>query len=105
MPTATVATGNKLAFGGVTPVLRVASVVASLDYYTRALGFEINFKFPNESAPFFASVSRGRCDLFLSEGDQGNPGSWVWIDGVEVERVYEEFLLIRRENSQPSYEL
>jgi uncharacterized glyoxalase superfamily protein PhnB len=92
MPTATVATGNKLAFGGVTPVLRVASVVASIDYYTRALGFHVNFKFPNESAPFFASVSRGRCDLFLSEGDQGNPGSWVWIDGVEVEKVYEELL-------------
>ena len=90
MATATVAT-EKIAFGGVTPVLRVESVVASIDYYTRALGFHVNFKFPNESAPFFASVSRGRCELFLSEDDQGNPGSWVWIDGVEVEKVYEEF--------------
>jgi len=90
MATATVAT-EKIAFGGVTPVLRVESVVASVDYYTRALGFQVNFKFPNESAPLFASISRGSCDLFLSEGDQGNPGSWVWIDGVEVEKVYEEF--------------
>jgi uncharacterized glyoxalase superfamily protein PhnB len=80
-----------IAFGGVIPVLRVSSVGASVDYYTRALGFHINFKFPDENAPFFASISRGRCDLFLSEGDQGNPGSWVWIDGVDVERVYEEF--------------
>jgi uncharacterized glyoxalase superfamily protein PhnB len=91
MATATVTTDNKIAFGGVTPVLRVANVVASIDYYTRALAFHVNFKFPNENAPFFASISRGRCDLFLSEGDQGNPGSWVWIDGVDVEKVYEEF--------------
>ena len=82
---------KKMAFGGVTPVLRVQSVAASLDYYTRALGFQVDFKVPEEKEPFFASVSRGRCGLFLSEGDQGHPGSWVWIDGVDVERVYEEY--------------
>jgi catechol 2,3-dioxygenase-like lactoylglutathione lyase family enzyme len=80
-----------IAFGGVIPVLRVSSVVASIDYYTRALGFHVNFKYPEDSGPFFASISRGRCNLFLSEGDQGNPGSWVWIDGVDVEKVYDEF--------------
>ena len=26
-----------------------------------------------------ASVSRDRCHIFLSEGDQGNAGGWVWI--------------------------
>ena len=83
---------QKIAFGGVTPVLRVSSVEASIEYYTRALGFHVNFKFPNEKAPFFASVSRGSCGIFLCEGDQGNPGAWVWIDGVDVEKVYEEFL-------------
>ncbi|MGA9584757.1 MAG: glyoxalase superfamily protein [Terracidiphilus sp.] len=91
MSTATSPTEKKIAFGGVTPVLRVASVTASIDYYTGALGFHVDFKFPNESAPFFASISRGRCHLFLSDGDQGNPGSWVWIDGVNVEAVYDEF--------------
>ena len=90
MSTATV-TAQKLAFGGVTPVLRVANVSASIDYYTHVLGFKVDFRFPNENAPFFASVSRGRCGLFLSEGDQGHPGSWVWIDGVDVEKVHEEF--------------
>jgi catechol 2,3-dioxygenase-like lactoylglutathione lyase family enzyme len=83
---------SKIAFGGVTPVLRVASVEASLDYYTRALGFQVNFKSPNDTAPLFASISRGRCNLFLSEGDQGHPGSWVWIDGVDVEKICQEFL-------------
>jgi catechol 2,3-dioxygenase-like lactoylglutathione lyase family enzyme len=90
MEAATVPT-ERIAFGGVTPVLRVSSVSASLDYYTRALGFRLNFKFPNDTAPFFAAISRGRCNLFLSEGDQGHPGSWVWIDGVDVEKVYEEY--------------
>jgi hypothetical protein len=28
--------------------------------------------------------------LFLCEGDQGNSGSWMWIDGVDVEKVYDE---------------
>lgn len=91
MATATVPTENNIAFGGVTPVLRVADVSASVDYYTRALGFHLNFKFPDETAPFFASISRGRSNLFLCEGDQGNPGSWVWIDGVNVETVYDEY--------------
>jgi len=91
MSTATVPIEQKIAFGGVTPVLRVNNIIASIDYYTRALGFHVDFKFPDENAPFFASISRGRCGLFLSEGDQGHPGSWVWIDGVDVEKIYQEF--------------
>ena len=78
-------------FGGVTPVLRVSDVPASLDYYVRVLGFRIQFKFPDETHPFFASVSRGHCGLFLSAGDQGHPGSWVWIDAKDVDAVYEEY--------------
>jgi catechol 2,3-dioxygenase-like lactoylglutathione lyase family enzyme len=81
---------SKIELGGVTPVLRVRSASASVDYYTRVLGFKINFQFP-EQDPFFASVSRGKCCLFLSEGDQGNPGSWVWIDGSNVEALHDEF--------------
>ena len=61
----------------VTPILRVRSLAASVDYYVQKLGFKIDWQ-----APIFASVSRGRCHIFLSEGDQGNPGGWVWI-GVE----------------------
>lgn len=73
-------------FGGVTPVLRVRDVEASTEYYVRVLGFKIDFQTPG-----FVSVSRGRCCLFLCEGDQGNPGSWVWIDAKDVEVVHEEF--------------
>jgi len=77
---------GKLAFGGVTPVLRVRDVAASRDYYVGCLGFQVNFE-----AADFISVSRGKCCLFLCEGDQGNPGSWVWIDGKDVDALYEEY--------------
>ena len=75
-----------LPFGGVTPVLRVNDVAASRDYYVRALGFKINFETED-----FVSVSRGRCCLFLCEGDQGHPGAWVWIDGQDVDALYMEY--------------
>ena len=75
-----------LRFGGVTPVLRVRDVAVSRDYYVQALGFQVNFE--NED---FVSVSRGSCGLFLCQGDQGHPGSWVWIDGMDVDALYEEY--------------
>jgi predicted lactoylglutathione lyase len=84
------ATAIPIALGAATPVLRVRDASFSIDYYTRVLGFKINFQFPDEN-PFFAAVSRGQCCLFLSEGDQGNPGSWVWIDGKDVESLHEEY--------------
>jgi uncharacterized glyoxalase superfamily protein PhnB len=80
-----------LAFGGVTPVLPVRDLAVSLDYYVCALGFKVDFTFPEGEPPFFASVSRGRCGLFLSRGDQGHPGAWVRIDGKDVDAVYEEY--------------
>jgi len=73
-------------FGGVTPVLRVRDIAASVNYYIRALGFKVDFQ-----ADDFVSVSRGRCSIFLCQGDQGHPGSWVWIDGRDVDAVYEEY--------------
>lgn len=73
-------------FGGVTPILRVANVAASVEYYVIVLGFKIEFQ---ESA--FASVSRGRCGLFLAEGDQGYAGGWAWIGVSDIAPLYEEY--------------
>jgi catechol 2,3-dioxygenase-like lactoylglutathione lyase family enzyme len=73
-------------FEVVTPVLRVSSVSASIDYYVEKLGFKLDWK-----QGFFASVSRGRCCLFLSQGDQGNPGSWVWIGVEDAEALFDEY--------------
>jgi catechol 2,3-dioxygenase-like lactoylglutathione lyase family enzyme len=73
-------------FEGMQPILRVRDIAASLDYYVRVLGFTINWKYP-----YFASVSRGKCGLFLSLGDQGNFGTWVWIGVEDAGALLEEY--------------
>ncbi len=80
-----------VAFEGVCPILRVESVPKSLDYYVQVLGFKKDFAFPQGQPPFFASVSRGKCHIFLSEGDQGNPGTWIWVGVEDVDALLEEY--------------
>lgn len=73
--------------GGVTPVFRVENIEASIDYYVNVLGFRLDFRDPG----IFASVSRDKVGIFLAEGDQGLPGTWVWIGVSDVERLFEEY--------------
>lgn len=73
-------------FENVSPILRVGNLSASLDYYTKVLGFKTDWRF----ADFIAAVSRGRCCIFLCQGDQGNPGSWVWIGVGDAEALHQE---------------
>ena len=74
-------------FEGVTPILRVRSLPASLDYYVSVLGFKVDWHAPG----IMASVSRGRCGIMLCEGDQGNFGTWVWIGVGDIEPLFEEY--------------
>ena len=73
-------------FEGGNPIFRVRSVAASIDYYVRVLGFKLNW-----GDGGFACVSRGRFHLFLSEGDQGNPGSWAWVGVSDAEALCNEY--------------
>jgi len=73
-------------FEGTTPILRVQNVEASILYYTQQLGFKLNWQ-----SPYFACVSRGRCTIFLSQGDQGYTGSWVWIGVGDSDALLEEY--------------
>ena len=68
------------------PILRVASLATSLDYYTRILGFEIPWQMP-----WYASVRRGTCSLMLCEGGQGNPGTWIWAPVSDADLLYKEW--------------
>jgi catechol 2,3-dioxygenase-like lactoylglutathione lyase family enzyme len=77
---------SAVTFEGVTPILRVKDLSASIDYYVLKLGFQIDWQ-----GSGFASVSRGGCHIFLSEGDQGNPGSWVWIGVEDAEALFNEY--------------
>jgi len=71
--------------------LRVKNAAASIQYYVQVLGFKTDWQFPEGQSPFFASVSRGRCHIFLSEGDQGNPGAWVWIGVEDADALLNEY--------------
>jgi catechol 2,3-dioxygenase-like lactoylglutathione lyase family enzyme len=73
-------------FEGIAPILRVRNVRASIDYYVGVLGFQVDWE-----TPIFASVSRGGAHVFLSEGDQGHPGSWVWIGVTDAAALFEEY--------------
>lgn len=72
-------------FGGATPILRVASLEASLAYYVEALGFSLEWRQGD-----FASVRRGKASIMLSEGDQGHPGSWVFLGVSDADALHEE---------------
>ena len=69
-----------------TPILRVAHLPTSLDYYTRILGFEIPWQLP-----YYAAVRRGTCSIMLCEGGQGNPGTWLWAPVSDADALYEEW--------------
>lgn len=79
---------DAVAFEGVSPILRVRSLSESVDYYVRVLGFKLDW----QDSGLFASVSRGRCGLFLCEGGQGNLGAWVWIGVGDAEALHAEYL-------------
>jgi catechol 2,3-dioxygenase-like lactoylglutathione lyase family enzyme len=75
-----------ITFEGQTPILRVRDLRASIDHYVRILGFKFDWEGPGP----FASVTRGRCHLFLSQGDQGHLGSWLWIGVSDAGALAEE---------------
>ena len=74
------------ALENIQPILRVADINRSLAYYVDILGFT--------KAPWgdgFTSVSRDKCGIYLCEGSQGAPGTWIWAGVNDVEQLYEEF--------------
>lgn len=83
-------------FHPATPILRVASLESSVAYYANVLGFAKDW-----GDRWFASVSRGRCTIFLAEGDQGNPGSWAWIGVGDAAALHEELLAKGAKVRQP----
>ncbi len=71
----------------INPILNVKDVAASVRYYVKSLGFT---KAPWGDA--FTFVSRDGHGIYLNQGGQGQPGTWIWIGVSDVEALYEEFL-------------
>ena len=62
------------------PILRVASLARSLAYYVDVLGFT-NAEWGGDD---FTCVSRDDADIYLSEGDQGQPENYPWAREMRV---------------------
>jgi catechol 2,3-dioxygenase-like lactoylglutathione lyase family enzyme len=71
------------------PILRVDSVEASIRYYVGVLGFKVDWG--GEDGSGFASVSRDRRAIMLSQGEQGQPGTWLWIGVEDIEPLFAEY--------------
>jgi catechol 2,3-dioxygenase-like lactoylglutathione lyase family enzyme len=70
------------------PILSVRSMAQSLRYYVDVLGFTSE----DWSGDDFACVTRDGASIYLSEGDQGHPGTWVWVGVEDVAKLHEEYL-------------
>lgn len=66
------------------PILRVADVARSVDYYRRTLGFEQDW-----STGDFASISRDGCCIYLTQSDQSPPGAWLWMGVEDIDAMFE----------------
>jgi uncharacterized glyoxalase superfamily protein PhnB len=71
--------------GGIVPILRVRDLAESVAYYVRVLGFTHDWTHGT-----VASIHRDRASAMLCEGDQGQPGTWLWIGVNDVDALYAE---------------
>lgn len=69
------------------PILNVADLARSVRYYVDILGFT-NAEWGGDD---FTCVTRDGASIYLSENDQGQPGTWVWIGVEDVEALYDEY--------------
>jgi catechol 2,3-dioxygenase-like lactoylglutathione lyase family enzyme len=82
-------TAAKVGFECVIPILRVNSLTVSVGYYVDVLGFKVDWGGEVDST--FASVSRDGRPIMLSQGEQGQPGSWLWIGVEDIEPLFAEY--------------
>ena len=76
-------------FECVIPILNVKDIRASMDYYVQKLGFEKKWDWGDP--PDFGCVGRGKIEIFLCQGGQGQPGTWMSIFIDDVDALYEEY--------------
>jgi len=70
------------------PILRVQDMARSLRYYVDVLGFT-NAVWGTAD---FTCVFRDQANIYLSAGQQGQPGTWVWVGVEDAEALHAEYL-------------
>jgi len=68
----------------IVPILYVKDVRVSVEWYEKMLGLE-----EEDWGGRFTSVGRDNWGMYLCEGAQGQPGTWIWIGVSDVEPLYE----------------
>jgi len=81
------ATPGRTKFEGAEPILSVKDMAASIRYYVDVLGFR-NADWGDGK---FTSVNRDGAGIYLCQGGQGTPGTWVWVGVEDVAVLYEEY--------------
>lgn len=76
-------------FESAVPIFNVKSVPASIDYYVERLGFHKEWDWG--SPPTFACVFRDSVRIFLCQGAQGAPGTWLSIFVHDVDALHEDY--------------
>ena len=71
------------------PILYVRNFAASLDYYVNVLGFRKEWDWGDP--PDIGSVERDGFSIMLCEGEQGHPGTWIWMGVEDADQYYEEY--------------
>ena len=77
----------KTRFEHADPILSVTDMAVSLAYYRDVLGFQ--------AAPWgddsFTSVNRDGACIYLCQGHQGAPGTWIWVGVEDVAALFAEY--------------
>ena len=71
------------------PILSVRSVPGSIDYYVHKLGFAKEWDWGDP--PTFGCVGRDEVSIFLCQGGQGAPGTWISIFVQDVDALHEDY--------------
>jgi uncharacterized glyoxalase superfamily protein PhnB len=79
------------------PILNVSDLRRSLHYYVEVLGFT-NAAWGGDD---FTCVTRDGASIYLAEGAQGQPGTWVWLGVDDVEALYDEYQQRGAEIAEP----
>ena len=76
-------------FEQVVPILNVKDLPAAMDYYVQKLGFEKYWDWGDP--PTFGCVRRGKVEIFMCQGGQGQSGTWMSIFTSDVDALYEDY--------------
>lgn len=90
---------GRVRFQSSTPIFSVRNVPASIEHYVRVLGFQLVWDWGQPVT--FACIGRGEVRLFLSEGSQGAPGTWLFLDVDDVDRLHAEYQVSGAKIIQP----